>query len=108
MTNPSNRLSVAGAASRLAIIFSLLFGAAARSGTDGLPTKPLPKDGLHVLFIGNSLTYSNDLPLIVEALAKAAGQDIHVDSVTFGGYNLDDHMRRGTALPRVGSRRRDA
>lgn len=107
MTNPSNRLSIAGAASRLAIIFSLLFGAAARSGADGPSTKPLPREGLRVLFIGNSLTYSNDLPHIVEALARAAGEKIYVDSVTFGGYSLDDQIRDGTALRVMASRRWD-
>jgi hypothetical protein len=105
MTTHHHRLSVAGAASRLAIIFSLLFGAAARPDVGGL--KPPPRSGLRVLFIGNSLTYSNELPLIVEALAKAAGERIYVDSVTFGGYSLDDHMRDGTALKVLASRRWD-
>lgn len=56
-----------------------------------------------ILFIGNSLTYANDLPLIVEALAKASGQKMQVESVTFGGYSLDDHWNQGDALEAIDS-----
>lgn len=61
-------------------------GAAARA--------PAP---LRVLFVGNSLTFTNDLPLIVAALADSAGTPIHVRSVTASGINLDVHWRGGRA-----------
>ena len=39
-------------------------------GADGAAGPALSnRDGRPVLFVGNSLTYYNDLPLIVEALA---------------------------------------
>jgi len=55
-------------------------------------------EGPRVLFIGNSLTYTHDLPSIVEAMAKAAGRKrlIH-KSVVFGGFSLEDHWNRGDA-----------
>jgi len=97
--------SLAGTASRFVIIFSLLFGctkSGAEEGPKGKPReRPVPQGGLRVLFIGNSLTYANDLPLIVQALAKAAGQPMYVDSVTFGGYSLDDHWNSGEALKAI-------
>jgi len=49
-------------------------------------------DGLEILFIGNSITYWNDLPSIVAALVDSAG--IEVDSVASsakGGFSLADH-----------------
>ena len=53
---------------------------------------------LRVLFIGNSLTYSNDLPYMVEAFAEASGQKhIAVRAVVFGGYSLEDHWNQGEA-----------
>jgi hypothetical protein len=109
VTIRSNRLSVADPASRLAIIFSfvilsLVFGATGKSEAQEL--KAPPRGGrMQVLFIGNSLTYSNELPLIVQALAKAAGQDLYVESVAFGGFSLDDHLRDGTARRAIESRR---
>lgn len=44
-----------------------------------------------VLFLGNSLTYTNDLPGMVEALALASGIVIDTDEITTGGYGLIDH-----------------
>src|SRR5215213_5647366 len=53
---------------------------------------------LRVLFIGNSLTYSNDLPYIVEAFAEAAGQKrIAFRAVVYGGFSLEDHWNQGEA-----------
>jgi hypothetical protein len=55
-------------------------------------------EGLRVLFIGNSLTYTNDLPSLVEAMAKAAGRKRFTHkSVVFGGFSLEDHWNRGDA-----------
>lgn len=44
---------------------------------------------LRVLFLGNSLTYVNDLPEVVRALGAATpGAAVDVDSVTMGGATL--------------------
>ncbi len=84
-------------ASRLAIVFSLLFGCTGESGAEPEP-KGRPAKGMRVLFIGNSLTYANDLPLMVQALARSAGQEMYVEAVTYGGYNFEDQWNQGTAL----------
>lgn len=84
-------------ASRFAIIFSLLFGCGGESGAEPEP-KGKPVKGMRVLFIGNSLTYANDLPLMVQALARSAGQEMYVEAVTYGGYNFEDQWNQGTAL----------
>jgi hypothetical protein len=53
---------------------------------------------LRVLFIGNSLTYTNDLPEIVEALAEAAGAARpSCKAIVAGGYSLEDHWNQGAA-----------
>ncbi|WP_422361450.1 SGNH/GDSL hydrolase family protein [Reichenbachiella sp.] len=49
----------------------------------------------NILFIGNSLTYSNDLPGLVRQLGKENGADIGVKSVTRGNYALIDHWNDG-------------
>ena len=107
-----NRVSIATAASRFAVIVTLLFGCTGESGAEGprnspRERKPPEKGELRVLFIGNSLTYSNDLPLIVEALAKASGKKMQVESVTFGGFSLDDHWNQGDALEAIDSQKWD-
>jgi hypothetical protein len=62
----------------------------------GTTTPPSTAGGDRVLFIGNSLTEGNDLPLIVEALSRAGGRPFAVEAVTYGGFSLEDHWRRGT------------
>jgi hypothetical protein len=59
-------------------------------GSDG---PVVPDDGvLDVLFIGNSLTYVNDLPGILKTMIVTAGQhEPHIESLTIGGAGLEDH-----------------
>lgn len=53
---------------------------------------------LHVLFIGNSLTYTNDLPAMFTALAVAAGRPRpFVRAVTGPGLSLQDQWDLGEA-----------
>jgi hypothetical protein len=53
---------------------------------------------LHVLFVGNSLTSTNDLPATVAAFAHAVGHvEVDVKMVAPGGYALEDHWTDGVA-----------
>ena len=68
-----------------------------------LPSSSRAADTVRVLFIGNSLTASNDLPAIVEALAKAGGQPIlNWKSVLLPGTSLEDQWRDGQARKAIG------
>ena len=46
---------------------------------------------IRVLFVGNSLTQANDLPLMVSALAAGFGVQIQGTDVSQGGFSLEDH-----------------
>ena len=46
---------------------------------------------IKVLFVGNSLTYQNDLPALFWNIADAAGKEIYVDQATIPGAQLIDH-----------------
>jgi hypothetical protein len=59
----------------------------------GASTEPLPSGGYHVLFIGNSLTYTNDLPGTVEQIAALAGDTIRTRSVALPDFALIDHVK---------------
>jgi hypothetical protein len=68
--------------------------AAAAAGAAGAQQRHL-----RVLFVGNSLTATNDLPATVAAIARGAGQTaIDVQMIAPGGYALEDHWAEGTAL----------
>jgi hypothetical protein len=72
--------------------------------TPGGPAPSGPTGGPAVLFIGNSLTESNDLPRRVQDLARDAGAPIEVSAVVAGGFSLEDHLAAGPAVPRIRSR----
>ena len=52
---------------------------------------------LRVLFIGNSLTFANNLPAMVTAIGHQQGVTIQCESVVFPDFSLDDHLQRGDA-----------
>ena len=60
-----------------------------------------------ILFIGNSLTSSNNLPALVCAVAKEGGHEARCESVTFGNFSLNDHLLEGTAVRRLGDEKWD-
>ncbi len=61
-------------------------------------TAPGFADGTRVLFIGNSLTYTNNLPEMFVALAGLGGRSgVHVASVAYPDFALEDHWQEGTA-----------
>jgi hypothetical protein len=61
-----------------------------------------------VLFIGNSLTATNDLPGEVRALATAAGLGWDVQEELLGGAGLEEHWQRGSAQAAIQSGHWDA
>lgn len=54
-----------------------------------------------VLFLGNSYTYVNNLPAIIDSLANADGNDLIFDQNTPGGYTLEEHSTNQTSLSKI-------
>jgi hypothetical protein len=81
-------------ASNLALAVVLAVTAAAQNAPDGRPPRA------RVLFIGNSLTYANDLPAMIEAIAADAGLGgrVTVRAVAQPDFGLEEHWNGGGAL----------
>jgi PKD repeat protein len=60
-----------------------------------------------ILFIGNSYTYVNDLPLMLYNLALSAGDTIIYDSSAPGGYTLLQHTTNTTTLSKINAQNWD-
>ena len=60
-----------------------------RKPTDLPP--PTARDPVRVLFIGNSLTFYNDLPGTFAELALSGGFEVEVGLAAQGGWTLADH-----------------
>jgi hypothetical protein len=62
------------------------------------------QDSISVLFIGNSYTYVNDLPTVLENLVDAQGDILTVDSKTNGGYTFQSHVNDATTFQKINSK----
>ena len=64
--------------------------AAPTTETQEMTTMPTEKKTLSVLFIGNSYTFYNDMPVAYfQVMANACGYDLQVASITKGAYTLE-------------------
>lgn len=61
----------------------------------------LAQDTLSVLFIGNSYTSANNLPLLVQSLSSSAGKTLNIDSNMPGGYLLSGHLNDATTFSKI-------
>jgi hypothetical protein len=77
---------------RLAVTVLALAAALGATGATGAPPA-----SLRVLFVGNSLTASNDLPATVAGIAAANGRRLEYRTVAPGGFALEDHWSQGEA-----------
>jgi len=80
----------------------VLAAAVAGTGCNAAALGP-PDADLSILFVGNSLTYTNDLPGMLERMLEAYGDvgEVHVESVAFPNFGLPDHWAEGSALQRI-------
>jgi hypothetical protein len=62
-----------------------------------------PAERINILFVGNSLTYSNDLPALVEQTARDHGVKIQTEVLAYPNYALEDHWNDGVIQKRIAS-----
>ncbi|MCX6270185.1 MAG: T9SS type A sorting domain-containing protein [Bacteroidetes bacterium] len=69
-----------------------------------LATCAFSQDTTKILFIGNSLTYVNNLPVMFENLAVAGGKKVLVEESTAGGYTLQMHYNWASTQAKIASK----
>ena len=60
-----------------------------------------------VLFIGNSYTFTNNMPTIVDSIAAAMGDTLIFDMSAPGGYTLQQHCSDATTISKIFSQQWD-
>jgi hypothetical protein len=83
------------------VVLLLLAGCAQAPRDDG-------REPLRVLFVGNSLTHTNDLPAVVATLARGLGTELEYRTIAPGGTSLEDHWNAGAVPAELESGRWDA
>lgn len=86
---------------RIVLLLSLI--ASALVATPPVRALEAPATPPRLLFVGNSLTARWDVPGIVAAISRAAGDTppLETEAVVRGGFGLEDHWREGEALERI-------
>jgi hypothetical protein len=88
---------------RLSLVALIALGSCASNAV-----APNPMPSRSILFIGNSLTYFNDLPRTFKEVALSTGDTIEVEAVTGPNLALIDHVKGATiALDVIASRKWD-
>ena len=78
---------------KLGLVAALMIGTGVACGNSSGPELT---GGIRVLFVGNSLTYVNDLPRTLSDMALTVGDTIQVRSVSAPNFALIDHYRGGS------------
>ena len=55
----------------------------------------------NVLFLGNSYTYGNNLPSLVESIAQSLGDSLYHDQNTPGVYTLNGHSTNNNSIGKI-------
>jgi hypothetical protein len=73
----------------------------------GFPYSARSQKNIRVLFVGNSLTYFNNLPELVKKVAAADGMKLTVESIAYPDYALMDHLAEGKVQKKLKSEKFD-
>jgi hypothetical protein len=87
------------------ISLALLFNLAGCASTDRCSDSG--QEPLHILFIGNSYTYVNDLPTTFRKLACSGGIKVETDMAASGGWTLAQHAGSQETFQKIDSRKWD-
>lgn len=81
---------------RIGLLLLTLTVGACLAGPNPEPGAPELGDAeLRVLFVGNSLTFVNDVPGLVQAMADADGRSMAHAAIVAGNFSLEDHWNVG-------------
>jgi hypothetical protein len=86
----------------LLVLLALVLAGCARPPSNG------GREPMRVLFVGNSLTHTHDLPAVVATLARGLGTEIEYEMIAPGGVSLEDHWNAGRVPAEIASGRWDA
>lgn len=63
--------------------------------------------GQKVLFVGNSLTFTNNMPLILEEIALQLGKSIKTEKICLPNYAIIDHWKDGEIQQKIATKNFD-
>lgn len=92
---------------RLIIIFLAIVVSSSSSYSQQKFSNTTSNTKFNILFIGNSLTYTNNLPKLVKKSAKSKGIKIDTKMFAFPDYAIADHWNNGLVHKLIASKKYD-
>lgn len=92
---------------KLIIIFFTLIGSYACSSSQQKLNTNVAGTKINILFIGNSLTYSNNLPDLVKRSAELKGVKIDTKMIAYPDYAIADHWNDGQVQKLIADKKYD-
>jgi len=91
---------------KLSVLLLLCIACAAKAPSSAEKDRLKSKE-INLLFIGNSLTYTNDLPTLVKKIAKKKGFKVNTKMIAQPNYALMDHWDEGKIQTEIRSKKYD-
>ena len=95
MASQRHRISTSNRFRLLLLSIATALTLACNKDPVGVEDDRLPAADMRVLFIGNSLTYTNNLPSMVQTIAEATGYTMVFGIAAAPNVSLEDHWRNG-------------
>jgi len=92
---------------KLIIIFFTLISTYFCSNSQQKFSDNVSNTKINILFIGNSLTYTNNLPELVKKSAKLKGIEIDTKIIAYPNYAIIDHWNDGQVQKLINSKKYD-
>jgi len=90
------------------ILLSIVAGACKKTKpTQSEPPIVYSDSAKSILFVGNSLTYYNDLPKLVARIGRDSGIEIKTEMVAYPNYALEDHWNDGQIQQLIATKKYD-
>lgn len=65
------------------------------------------KNATKILFIGNSITYFNDMPGMLRKMAQETGKNVFVAQAVMGGAKVSDHCKSSRTRKKIAAKKWD-
>lgn len=89
------------------VVICLLLGTYGCSPANKCDQGQVPGSCIRILFIGNSYTFTNDLPAMFSKLSNSGGHKVETGLSAQGGWTLTDHLNSPATLERISSSKWD-
>ncbi|MFA6468057.1 MAG: SGNH/GDSL hydrolase family protein [Bacteroidota bacterium] len=88
-------------------LISISLGCSDSAGHQPTEDSPPSDSTINILYVGNSLTYTNDIPVLVQELGKKDLINVSHSTLLFPNSSIEDHLLQGKVQSEISSGKYD-